>query len=67
MVLKPAMPDKGQFVAVWEFDGKMWADTLRWHEGVLQEYKPSTKFEDESWDEVLDHDFYKNNSALFLS
>lgn len=54
------MPKGGQFVAVWEHDGRMWADTLRWHNGVLQSYA------DDVWTDELDDEFYTRHHADFI-
>lgn len=38
MKLSKDMPKSGQFVQVWEYEGKVWSTTLRWVEGVLFSY-----------------------------
>lgn len=32
------MPTEGQFVAVYEYGGKIWSDILKWEDGKLLEY-----------------------------
>lgn len=54
------MPKDGQFVAVWKHDGKMWADTLRWHKGVLLEWRDGEWFDNE------DEEFYTRQQADFI-
>lgn len=59
MILKPEMPTTGQFVAVWESGGEIWADTLCWHDGEL--YVAAG----EGW-ELATEGFCEDNNALFL-
>ena len=34
------MPTSGQFVAVWEYDGNLWSNTMEWKEdGCLYHYE----------------------------
>lgn len=30
------MPKNGQFVVVWVYDGKLWSETWRWNNGVVE-------------------------------
>lgn len=30
------MPKNGQFVVVWAYDGKIWSETWRWNDGVVE-------------------------------
>ncbi|AFQ97164.1 putative phage protein [Aeromonas phage Aes508] len=30
------MPKNGQFVVVWVYDGKLWSETWRWNDGVVE-------------------------------
>lgn len=32
------MPTDGQFVAVWLYDGEIWSNTYRFHDGITQRY-----------------------------
>ena len=38
MILVNEMPTSGQFVAVWEYDGKLYGDAYKWEEDYLVEY-----------------------------
>jgi len=38
MTFSKDMPKSGQFVQVWEHEGKMWSTTLKWVKGVLYSY-----------------------------
>lgn len=40
MIRTDKMPDKGQFVAVWEFNGLPWSRTLRARNAELHYYDP---------------------------
>lgn len=31
-------PKEGQFVAIWEYDNKIWAEEFKWKNGVLRTY-----------------------------
>lgn len=44
------MPTSGQFVAVWEHDGEMWCETLKWKRDKLFAY---SREDDEFGDLVL--------------
>lgn len=30
------MPKNGQFVVVWVYDGKLWSETWRWNDAVVE-------------------------------
>lgn len=30
------MPKSGQFVVVWVYNGKLWSETWRWNDGVVE-------------------------------
>lgn len=32
------IPQEGQFVAIWEYKGKLWSSTYKWQDGVLLAY-----------------------------
>ena len=32
------MPHDGQFVAIWEYNGKLWSSVHKWEDGVLLAY-----------------------------
>jgi hypothetical protein len=38
MKITNKMPKDGQFIAVWKYQGKVWSEVLRYHEGELQKY-----------------------------
>jgi len=53
------MPEKGQFVAVWEYQGNIWCDTFFWSEdGDL------LRFENETDDFEPNHLNVKDNAFL---
>ena len=33
-------PESGQFVRIWEFDGKVWAVSVEWQDGKLMTFNP---------------------------
>lgn len=55
------MPTEGQFVAMWEYNNKIWSDTFRWVDGSL---KISSK-DGEDW---YEHQLYPGDiceNAIF--
>lgn len=38
MKIVDEMPNEGQFIAVWEHRGHIWADELKWIDEELYEY-----------------------------
>ena len=50
MKLTKTKPKSGQFVAVWEFNKKIWCDTFMWEDGIFKLYIHSTdEFEVDDW------------------
>lgn len=37
-IIRSAMPESGQFVAVWKCDGKIYSETLKWEDDRLLNY-----------------------------
>jgi hypothetical protein len=42
------MPQTGQFVLIWSYDGKIWSDVCKWIDGVLYRYDKSSECDDEN-------------------
>lgn len=58
------MPSSGQFVAVWEHDGELWSDVLKWRDGELFSY---SKTGPDGFECEEDADFYLNKGAEYLT
>lgn len=60
------MPTEGQFVAVWEHNGKTWSDTHKIEDGDL--FRISDKSEVEfKWEaREEDRDFYNDADVVFI-
>jgi len=40
MKITTTMPIEGQFIAVWQYGGDIWASVIRWDNGVLYMFLP---------------------------
>lgn len=61
MILKPEMPTTGQFIAVWENNGEIWADTHKYINGTLHMLTSQGE-----WQPCNPQEFYDPKQALFL-
>lgn len=55
------MPKQGQFVAVWEYNGKMWSETYKWENEILYIYSSSKdgwRINDIFFSETIKRKFY---------
>lgn len=52
------MPTEGQFIAIWEYDNKIWSGTFKWIGEKLFEYQEYFKHDEDSPIEFED-DFVK--------
>lgn len=61
------IPNEGQFVAFWEFDGFLWSSTYRYEGGELLRYNEGSDEERGEWNECKnDIDFLKSVSAEYI-
>ena len=58
------MPEEGQFVAVWEYNGKIWSDTYYWEDDKLLCFSNESE-EFEIQDHELDCEAFVSNPAKF--
>ena len=50
------MPTSGQFVGVWQFDGEVLSDVVRWHCGYLISSTMDDKIQQETIDDFMSDD-----------
>ena len=50
-------PKSGQFILVWEYEGRFWSETIRIERGVWYQYDPDNEDADELGGEFIKESF----------
>lgn len=68
MKITQTMPEPGQFVAVWEYNGLTWSSTHKFVDEALLRRNDDLDLPDErKWISASgDREFYENNGATFI-